>query len=87
MGLIFLRLALLFLPLVKGERRFWLGTMVDDHFLGTNVFEYSADDEFNLGAEVRSSVVCCLPFLDRWSRCARLFALLWKIMSCFHSHR
>lgn len=36
----------------QGERRFWLGTMVDDHFLDTNVFEY--DGANNEGGLVRA---------------------------------
>ena len=32
----------------QGERRFWLGAQVDDHFLDTNVFEWDGDT--NAGA-------------------------------------
>lgn len=35
-----------------GERRFWLGAVVDDRYLGTNVFNFSKTD--NVGDEVRT---------------------------------
>ncbi|CAB1107791.1 unnamed protein product [Ectocarpus sp. CCAP 1310/34] len=40
----------------QGERRFWLGAMVDDHFLGTNTFVYNggsnaSDEEERISGE------------------------------------
>lgn len=32
------------ISLYQGERRFWLGAMVDDHFVDTNVFQYNGID-------------------------------------------